>query len=90
MVIVSNTSPISNLVLIGEIALFQQIYPKILIPPAVHIELTRLPTLQPTVDSLIFTGWLEIQRPINLKLLSKLNQTLDTEFCLLPHFKRGT
>lgn len=77
MVIVSNTSPISNLIIIGEISLLQQIYPKILIPPAVHTELTRLPILQPTGTALIRTGWLEIQTPTQLKLLHTLNQTLD-------------
>jgi predicted nucleic acid-binding protein len=77
MIIVSNTSPLSNLIIIGETSLLQQIYPKILIPPAVHSELTRLPTLQPTMISLLDAGWLEIQSPINSQLLDTLNQTLD-------------
>lgn len=77
MIIVSNTSPISNLIIIGEIALLQQIYPKILIPPAVHSELTRLPLLQTTMTSLLDAGWLEIQASTNLQLLDILNQTLD-------------
>ena len=66
MVVVSNTSPISNLIIIGEISLLQQIYAKVLIPPAVYSELTRLPTLQPTMISLLSAGWLEIQAPTNL------------------------
>ncbi len=77
MIIVSNTSPLSNLIIIGETSLLQQIYPKILIPPAVHSELTRLPTLQPTMISLLDAGWLEIQLPTNSQLLVTLNQTLD-------------
>lgn len=77
MVIISNTSPISNLVLIGEISLLQQIYPKVLIPPAVHSELTCLPILQPTIVSLLDAGWLEIQVPTNLQLLHTLKQALD-------------
>ncbi|OUC15696.1 MAG: hypothetical protein B0A82_05355 [Alkalinema sp. CACIAM 70d] len=77
MIIVSNTSPISNLIIIGEIALLQQIYPKVLIPPSVHAELTRLPILQPTILSLLGIGWLEIQAPTNLQILQLLNQTLD-------------
>jgi uncharacterized protein len=78
MIIVSNTSPISNLIIIGEISLLQKIYPKILIPPAVYSELTRLPSLQPTMFSLLGAGWLEIQASTNLKLLDTLNQTLDS------------
>ncbi len=77
MIIVSNTSPISNLVIIGEISLLQQIYPKVFIPPAVYSELTRLPILQPTILSLLDTGWLEIQTPTDLQLLNILSQTLD-------------
>jgi uncharacterized protein len=77
MIIVSNTSPISNLIIIGEISLLRQIYPKVLIPPAVHSELTRLPTLQSTIISLLRDGWLEIQSPTNPQLLDTLNQMLD-------------
>lgn len=77
MIIVSNTSPISNLIIIGEIALLQQIYPKVLIPPTVHSELTRLQALQLTMRSLLGAGWLEIKAPTNLQLLDTLNQTLD-------------
>lgn len=77
MITVSNTSPISNLIMIGEISLLQQIYPKIIIPPAVHSELTCLPILQPTMLSLLENSWLEIRTPNNLQLLDKLNQMLD-------------
>ena len=77
MIVVSNTSPISNLIIISEISLLQQIYPKVLIPPAVHSELTRLPTLQSTMISLIGAGWLEIQTPTNLQLLDTLHQMID-------------
>lgn len=77
MIIVSNTSPISNLIIIGEIALLQQIYPKVLIPPTVHSELTRLPALQLTMISLLEAGCLEIKAPNNLQLLDTLNQALD-------------
>lgn len=77
MLIVSNTSPLSNLVFIDEIKLLQKIYPKVLIPPIVHIELMRLPKNQPTIMSLVDTGWLEIQAPKNVPFVKILNQTLD-------------
>ncbi len=77
MIIVSNTSPISNLIIIGEIALLQQIYPKVFIPPTVHSELTRSQALQLTMISFLGAGWLEIKAPTNLQLLDTLNQTLD-------------
>jgi uncharacterized protein len=77
VVVVSNTSPISNLVIVGEIALLQRIYPQIIIPIGVYTELNRLPTLQPTITSLVNVGWLKIQSPNNIQLLYTLNQTLD-------------
>jgi predicted nucleic acid-binding protein len=76
MLIVSNTSPLSNLAVIGEISL-QRIYPKILIPSIVYTELICLPEIQPTIAPLITIGWLEIRTPKNLQLIQSLEQTLD-------------
>ena len=39
MIVVSNTSPISNLAAIGQLDLLQQLYGTIIIPPAVYQEL---------------------------------------------------
>ncbi|WP_048895303.1 hypothetical protein [Limnospira indica] len=39
MIVVSNTSPISNLAKVGQLNLMPQIYGRILIPCAVHEEL---------------------------------------------------
>jgi predicted nucleic acid-binding protein len=39
MIVVSNTSPISNLAAIGQLELLQQLYGNIIIPPAVYQEL---------------------------------------------------
>lgn len=77
MLIVSNTSPLSNLAVIGELSLLQTIYPTILIPPIVQIELMRLPETQPLISTHIANGWLKIQSPNNLQLLQTLNQSLD-------------
>jgi uncharacterized protein len=77
MLIVSNTSPLSNLAVIGELLLLQTIYPTILIPPIVQIELMRLPETQPLISAHIANGWLKIQSPNNLQLLQTLNQSLD-------------
>lgn len=77
MIIVSNTSPLSNLALIGEIPLLQRIYPSIFIPPIVHTELMRLPQIQPTIAQMILTNSLKITAPTNFALIQTLNQTLD-------------
>lgn len=77
MLIVSDTSPLSNLALIGELSLLQSVYPKILIPSIVEAELMRLSEIQPIISSQIASGWLEVQAPTDLPLLQALNQSLD-------------
>ncbi len=39
MIVVSNTSPLSNLAAIGKLELLQQLYGKVFIPPAVYQEI---------------------------------------------------
>lgn len=77
MLIVSNTSPLSNLAVISELSLVQTIYPTILIPPIVHAELMRLPEIQPAIAASITSGWLEVKTLDNLQLVQILNKTLD-------------
>ena len=77
MQVVSNTSPLSNLAAIDKIDLLQQIYPQILIPPAVHTELIRFPKIQPTINTCLKSGFLEIRQPTNTELIQTLNQPLD-------------
>lgn len=77
MRVVSNTSPLSNLAAISKINLLQQIYPQILILPAVHTELIRFPKIQPAINTCLNSGFLEIRKPTNTKLIQTLNQPLD-------------
>lgn len=77
MLIVINTSPLSNLAIIGELSLLQSVYPKILIPSIVEAELMRLPEIQPIISNQIASGWLEVQVPTDLQLLQALSQSLD-------------
>lgn len=78
MLIVSNTSPISNLAAIGEISLLQKIYPKILIPSLVYTELMHCQEIQHMVSALVNVGWLNIQDPDDLKRIQTLRQVLDS------------
>jgi hypothetical protein len=77
MRVVSNTSPLSNLAVIGKIGLLQKIYPKVLIPPAVHDELICFQKIQSTISNLVETGWLEVQVSKSVQLTQILNQLLD-------------
>ncbi|WP_448573742.1 DUF3368 domain-containing protein [Trichothermofontia sp.] len=77
MLIVSNTSPLSNLALIGEFELLQRIYSRILISPIVYSELLCLLEIEQTILNTVNIGWLGIEQPTNLSLLQTLNQVLD-------------
>ncbi|MGB7060680.1 MAG: DUF3368 domain-containing protein [Geitlerinemataceae cyanobacterium] len=77
MVVVSNTSPISNLATIGQIGLLQQIYPQILIPPTVHSELMGFVPIQPQINDLLSRSWLKIQPVNNFTLVNTLQIQLD-------------
>lgn len=45
MLIVSDTSPIANLILIDRLDIFHQIFKKVIIPPAVEKEIVKLENL---------------------------------------------
>jgi predicted nucleic acid-binding protein len=64
IVVVSDTSPINYLVLIGHIEVLPAIFGKVLIPVAVHEELQQEgapPAIRSWVSSL--PGWVEIRKP---------------------------
>jgi len=62
---VSNTSPISNLAIIGRLGLLKQRYGRLLIPPAVVEELAHLshPAAKARIQSAIAEGWIIVESP---------------------------
>ena len=52
MIIISNTSPISNLAAIGQLTLLQQLYGKVIIPQAVYQEILASGSTDPVKSSL--------------------------------------
>lgn len=75
MIIVSNTSPLSNLAAIGHLPLLQQIYPKIIIPPAVANELDDAPPEDAAIRAVSSLDWVEIQSVTNTILIIYPNFT---------------
>ena len=49
MIVVSDTSPISNLFLVGYLSIVQKIYNRVVIPQAVADELSTIDHLQPKI-----------------------------------------
>ncbi|MFY7804676.1 MAG: hypothetical protein ACOVQ7_14740 [Limnoraphis robusta] len=71
MIVVSNTSPISNLAKVEQLNLIYQLYGRILIPCAVHEEL-----LDPRAGDTVITAvgsatWIDIQSVQNQRLVAE-------------------
>jgi len=75
MIVVSDTSPLNGLVIVGHLPLLQQIYERVLIPPAVADELKRGGEDEPRITQVLSVDWIEICQPTNIQLV----KTLQTE-----------
>jgi predicted nucleic acid-binding protein len=77
MIVVSNTSPITNLALVGQIDLLQQLYSGICIPQAVSQEIAVIaPRLAGTTD-LLNLNWIQTRQVTNHTLVDSLRLELD-------------
>jgi hypothetical protein len=79
MPVVSNTSPILNLAIVGKLDLLRQQFGQIQIPPTVLEELKideDRPGSQP-IKAAIAAGWIQVRSVSNQPLVQLLRQTLD-------------
>jgi len=72
MIVVSNTSPISNLAKVGQLTLLQELYDRILIPNAVHNELLDERAGKAVITAVQGATWLRIQSVQNQELVDEL------------------
>ncbi len=77
MVVVSDTSPVSNLFRIGMLHLLPDLYGSVVIPKTVWQELLVLEKLGHDISDLIHADWLDIQNPSASSTLFILNDDLD-------------
>lgn len=77
MIVVSNTSPITNLAAVGQLPILQQLYEKILIPEAVYIELTSGDGAQPGELEVRTLQWIENRSVTDQILVVALQMELD-------------
>ncbi|MEA5448297.1 DUF3368 domain-containing protein [Leptolyngbya sp. CCNP1308] len=77
MVIVSNTSPISNLAKVSQLGLMQQVYGRILIPRAVHEELLDPGAGATVIAAVQSADWLEVLSVKNQELVSELRTRVN-------------
>ncbi|MBE9007696.1 DUF3368 domain-containing protein [Fortiea sp. LEGE XX443] len=72
MIVVSDTSALSNLTLVDHLWLLEAIYQTVIIPEVVASELAA--ASNPTISAMLQLGWIQTQPLINLPLASQLQQ----------------
>jgi len=77
VIIVSNTSPISNLAKVGQLSLMQKIYEEILIPCAVHEELLDQRAGETVVTAVRSATWLKVHSVQNQQLVTELRTRVN-------------
>jgi uncharacterized protein len=77
MTVVSNTSPIINLAIIGRVNLLRQLYGVILIPDAVYHEIVVLGTGLPGAVEVRTEPWFQRRSVVDTALVAQLRADLD-------------
>jgi len=77
MLVVSDTSPIANLVLINQLGLLEILFGEIIVPPAVDFEIRQLNTLGEDISAYESSSWIIVQNPSSLNLVLQLRDSLD-------------
>jgi len=77
MIIISDTSPISNLLLIGQLSLLKVLYGQLIIPDAVFQEIKALETFAIDVSGVQTADWIEVRAVCDQMLVEKLVTEVD-------------
>jgi predicted nucleic acid-binding protein len=77
MIIVSNTSSISNLAKVGQLDLLQKLYQTILIPNAVYRELLDKRAGETVITAVQSATWLEIKQVHNQDRVNRLRNIVN-------------
>lgn len=77
MIIVSDTSPVSNLILIQRLDVLQKLFSEIIVPSAVDAEIHALKQFDVDLSEYENAEWIKISHPINLQKVQTLQIKLD-------------
>lgn len=77
MIVVSDTSPISNLIQIGRLDLLHQLFGKIVIPPTVDFEVRKLEAFSIDIAPYDTANWIEVVSPKAVGKVSAFMTSLD-------------
>ncbi len=77
MIIVSDTSPISNLILIERLDILQKLFSDVIVPPAVDSEIRALKELGKNIREYETAEWIRVSEPSNQQKVNSLKIKLD-------------
>jgi uncharacterized protein len=72
MIVVSDTSPLSNLALVDGLFLLREIYNTVVIPQAVAQELSNAKDEDQHIAAVLSLDWIEVRQATNLELIAGL------------------
>lgn len=74
MIVISDTSPITNLLQVNQLHLLEKLFGKVVITMQVYSELSELTCQKAEIDKL---NWLSVSEPHNAQLIHDLEKHLD-------------
>jgi len=74
MIIISDTTAITNLFQVGHLSLLVEVFGKVMIPPAVETELSEIPGQWDFIKGMNFV---EVKTPNNLAVVAHFKSSLD-------------
>ncbi|HEX8195070.1 MAG TPA: DUF3368 domain-containing protein [Pyrinomonadaceae bacterium] len=77
MIVVSDTSPVPNLILIRRLGILQKLFTEIIIPPAVDAEVRALKQFGTYLSDYENANWIKVIEPVNRQKVQLLQINLD-------------
>lgn len=81
MIVVSDTSPISNLILINQLEILERLFQEVIVPPFVHQEILALKTFSIDLTTYETATWLKVIEPNDKAAIEKLLSEIDRGEC---------
>ncbi|WP_414756275.1 DUF3368 domain-containing protein [Anabaena sp. CCY 9910] len=78
MIIVSDTSPITNLAAIGQLDLLRQLYGSVIIPKAVYNEMVGVNKIVPGAVEVQTLSWIQTQTVINSLQVTEIQENNES------------
>lgn len=77
VIVISDTSPVSNLIIIGKLEILKEVFEEIVIPPSVESEIEKLSDFSISLNLYHKSEWIRKERPKNDKEVKKLMNEID-------------